>query len=265
VGRGSAPGRRLGNTHRMDALSPALTRRRLGSLEVLADRAAAERGWLIAFTDRAGGTSHPPYESLNLSGRVGDDDASVRANRDAVGEALSFDPGQLVLSNQVHGSDVLEVTPGDAGVIGPADVLVVRTPGPIAAILTADCAPVAVAGSDALAIAHAGWRGLVGGAIERAIQVVGEPIAAWVGPCIHSCCYTVGADVVERFRDRGLPVQAPERVDPARAAEAILRRSGVRHLSVATECTSCDPRYFSYRRDGVTGRQAGLVALLPSA
>ncbi|MQA99507.1 MAG: hypothetical protein GEU78_04340 [Actinobacteria bacterium] len=249
----------------METLSPVLTRHRLGSLEVLADRAAADRGWLVAFTDRTGGTSHRPYDSLNLSGRVGDDDASVQANRDAVGEALSFDPERLVLANQVHGSNLLEVAPRDAGVLGAADVLVVRKPGPIAAILTADCAPVAVAGGDALAIAHAGWRGLAGGAIERAIQAVGDPIAAWVGPCIHSCCYTVGADVVERFRDGGLPVEAPDRVDPARAAEAILRRSGVERLSIATECTSCDPRYFSYRRDGVTGRQAGLVALLPSA
>lgn len=243
---------------------PALTRRRLGSVEVLADAGAAEQGWLVAFTDRAGGVSAGPYDSLNLSGRVGDDDASVRANRLAVGSALSFDPPRLVMTDQVHGSELREVSPDDAGVVGAADVLMVRAPGPVAAILTADCAPVAVAGSEGLAIAHAGWRGLVGGVIERAVAAVGSPLAAWVGPCIHTCCYTVGSDVIDAFEARGLPADRRGRVDPARAAETILRDSGVDGVAVASECTSCDARYFSYRRDGITGRQAGLVALLPA-
>jgi YfiH family protein len=249
----------------MDMTAPSLTRRRVGSVEVLTDPAAAELGCLVAFTDRAGGASARPYDSLNMSGRVGDDAASVGANRKAIGEALSFDPNRLVLAHQVHGADVVEVSPCDAGVMGAGDVLVVRTPGPVAAILTADCAPVAVAGSDGIAIAHAGWRGLVGGAIQRAVEAVGEPVAAWVGPCIHACCYSVGTDVIEEFHGGGLPVEAADRVDPARAAETILRRAGVERVTVASECTSCDPRYFSYRRDGITGRQAGIVALLPSA
>lgn len=247
----------------MDAFVPTLTRRRLGSVEVLADPGAARHGWFVAFTDRVGGVGAHPYDSLNLSGRVGDDDASVRANRVAVGAALSFDPERLVMADQVHGSDLREVSPGDAGVVGAADVLVVRVPGPVAAILAADCAPVAVAGSDGLAIAHAGWRGLVGGVIERAVDAVGSPSAAWVGPCIHACCYAVGSEVIEAFEARGLPADPRGRVDAARAAEVVLRGSGVHRVAVATECTSCDPRYFSYRRDGVTGRQAGLVALLP--
>ncbi|MQB02339.1 MAG: laccase domain-containing protein, partial [Actinobacteria bacterium] len=176
--------------------------------------------------------------------------------------ALSFDPDRLVMANQVHGASLLNVSPCDAGVIGAADVLAVGTSGPIAAILTADCAPVVVAGDDGIAIAHAGWRGLIAGAIERAVEAVGRPLAAWVGPCIHSCCYKVGPDVIEAFTRAELPAEG-DRVDPARAAEAILRRAGVEQVAAAAECTSCDPRYFSYRRDGVTGRQAGLVALSP--
>jgi YfiH family protein len=248
----------------VETKTPSLVRRHVGSLEVLTDPGAADQGWLVAFTDRLGGTSPEPYGSLNLAGRVGDEADAVKANRRAVGEALSFDPDRLVLANQIHGAEVLEVSPCDAGVMGAADVLVVRTPGPVAAILTADCAPVAVAGTDGVAIAHAGWRGLVAGAIERAVDSIGEPIAAWVGPCIHSCCYAVGSEVIGEFERRDLPVE-DDHVDTARAAEAILRRAGVPSVAVATECTSCDPRYFSYRRDGVTGRQAGLVALLPRA
>jgi YfiH family protein len=247
----------------MDAMTPTLVRRRSGGVEILTDPAAAANGWLVAFTDRMGGTGAHPYDSLNVSGRVGDVAEAVRANRAAIGEALSFDPDRLVMATQVHGAKLIEVSGCDAGVMGAADVLVVRTPGPVAAILTADCAPVAVVGVDGLAIAHAGWRGLVGGAIERAVAAVGEPIAAWVGPCIHACCYGVGPDVIEGFRGRDLPVESPDHVDPAKAAASILRRSGVDRVAVARECTSCDPRYFSYRRDGVTGRQAGLVAFLP--
>ena len=247
----------------MGTFEPALVRRAAGPIEVLADPAAAGMGWLVGFTDRLGGASAHPYDSLNVSGRVGDDAGSVRANRRVVGEGLGFDPDRLVMANQVHGAELLEISPCDAGLMGAADVLVVRTPGPVAAILTADCAPVAVAGSEGIAIAHAGWRGLAAGAVERAVAAVGTPAAGWVGPSIRGCCYVVGGEVMDAFRDRGLPVEEPDRVDPASAAEAILRRAGVPHVAVASECTSCDPRYFSYRRDGVTGRQAGIVACLP--
>jgi copper oxidase (laccase) domain-containing protein len=94
---------------------------------------------------------------------------------------------------------------------------------------------------------------------------VGEPLAAWVGPCIHACCYVVGDDVTSAFEGRGLPIAGAGRVDPAAAAADALRRAGVAAVCIATECTSCDPRYFSYRREGVTGRQAAIVGLTSPA
>jgi polyphenol oxidase len=125
-------------------------------------------------------------------------------------------------------------------------------------ILTADCAPVIVQGDEGIAVAHAGWRGVVAGAVDRGIEVVGRARAAWIGPAIHSCCYQVGPEVIAAFEARGLPVEGPDRVDPARAAAHVLARSGVESV-VSDHCTHHFDRYFSYRRDGVTGRQGAFA------
>jgi YfiH family protein len=199
---------------------------------------------------------------LNLAARGGDDPAAVARNRARVASAASFELDWLRLAKQIHGADVLEVSGADAPVAGEADVLVTGETGLTIGILTADCTPVVLAGEGRAAVAHAGWRGLVAGAVEAAVEAVGVVKAAWVGPCIHACCYEVGPEVIAAFRDKGFPIAAPDRVDPGRAAVVALRRCGVEHIASSTDCTSCDPRYFSYRRDGLTGRQGAFVTLL---
>jgi YfiH family protein len=193
---------------------------------------------------------------------VGDDGDAVTENRGRIAIALGFREDDLVLARQVHGRDVLVAGEHDSGVIGEADVLVSRTPGKIIGILTADCVPVVMLGTGAIAIAHAGWRGLVSGSIEAAIEMIGPVERAWVGPSIHACCYEVGPEVVEAFRSSGLPVAGDDHVDPGRAAVVALHRAGITDVSATDVCTSCDPRYFSYRRDGVTGRQGAFAGLL---
>ena len=215
----------------------------------------------IAFTDRQGGTSKPPYDSLNLAARVGDDPDDVAANRALAGEAAGFDPERLVLARQVHGSDALEAQPGESGVMGEGDVLIARRAGVVIGMLTADCAPVILAGEHGIAVVHAGWRGLVAGAIEAGVEGLGSVDAAWVGPCIHACCYEVGDDVTQAFEAVGLPVAGTDRVDPAQAAAFALGRAGISNINVAPECTHCDDRFFSYRRDGTTGRQGAFAWL----
>lgn len=219
----------------------------------------------MAFADRGGGVSEAPYDSLNLAVRVGDDRSAVMENRRRVAQAAGFDPGRLVLARQVHGADLIEVGSGDTGVVGEADGLVVRAPGPVAGILAADCAPVVIAGERGVAIVHAGWRGLVAGVVERGVAAVGPATAAWIGPSIHACCYEVGPEVIAAFRSAGLPVAGESHVDPGRAAAVALRRAGVAQIAAAVECTSCDSRYFSYRRDGVTGRHGAFAGLLADA
>jgi hypothetical protein len=230
-------------------------------VRVLHDDAARRNDLIVAFTDRHGGASRAPYASLNLAARVGDDLAAVTENRRRAGASIGFEVGALALARQVHGVGVLEVTEGCSGVVGEADVLVTSTPGVILGILTADCAPVVLAGDSAIAIVHAGWRGLVGGAVEAGVRAIGTVRSAWIGPCIHSCCYEVGGDVIAAFEEAGLPVAGPDRVDPRHAAEHLLARAGVDVIETVDECTFCNARYFSYRRDGVTGRQGTFAAL----
>ena len=218
-------------------------------------------GVRVAFTDRVGGVSEAPYDSLNLAARVGDHPSKVGTNRRRAAEAAGFDLDALALARQVHGRDLIDVHPGDVGVVGEGDALFADEPGVVLGILTADCAPVILAGPGGIGVAHAGWRGLVGGVIDVAMARLGVVERAWVGPAIRSCCYTVGEEVVAGFREAGLPVADESHVDPAAAAAATLDRAGVAEVQVAPQCTSCDARYFSYRRDGVTGRQGAFVWL----
>jgi polyphenol oxidase len=227
------------------------------------DEAERAAGLLVGFTDRRGGVSAAPYDSLNLAARVGDDPDAVEENRRRAARAVGFDPSTLTLARQVHGATVIEARAGSCGVIGEADVLVAREPGATIAILTADCAPVVLRGDGGIAVAHAGWRGLVGGAIESALVSLGGAGKAWVGPCIHSCCYEVGDEVIDAFRAKDLPVHDGTHVSPRAAAVAILERSGVGDIWASPDCTHCNHNYFSYRRDGTTGRQGSFASLLP--
>lgn len=231
-------------------------------LRLLIDPRAAGLGLAVAFTDRHGGVSPPPYDTLNLAARVGDEASFVAENRARVARAAGFDADAIRLARQVHGARLLEVTEDDDVVAGEGDVVATTDPGVVVGILTADCTPVVVVGSGRVAIAHAGWRGLVAGAIERAVEWVGAPLAAWIGPSIRSCCYEVGPEVIGAFEEHGLPVAAPGRVSPADAAAFAVERAGVTEVAASGDCTCCDPRYFSYRRDGVTGRQGAFASLL---
>jgi YfiH family protein len=244
-------------------LAPTLVPADHGGLRLATDPAAREAGVLVAFTDRRGGVSRRPFDSLNLAMSVGDDPSAVTTNRARVAQALGFDLDRLALARQVHGAELIEVTGGCSGVVGEADVLATSTPGQAIAILTADCTPVTIWGSRGVAIAHAGWRGLVAGAVERAVDWVGDPRAAWVGPSVRGCCYQVGPDVIDAFEQRGLPITDDRHVDPRDASLHVLKSCGVDAVATSNACTFMDGNYFSYRRDEITGRQGAFASLLP--
>lgn len=188
---------------------------------------------------------------------MGDEPRSVRENVRRAAATGGFDAAAVARVAQEHGA---RVVPADAA--GPgvrADALVVERGKGAAAVVTADCVPLVIAGRDELAVVHAGWRGLVAGVVDAAAAAVRSPVAAWIGPSIRDCCYEVGPEVVEAFLAAGLPTGSPGRVDPPGAAEAALARGGIVAVATADICTSCSPDYFSYRRDGVTGRQGGFA------
>ena len=235
-----------------------------GGLRFLTDSRARDRGVLVAFSDRNGGVSDAPFDTLNVSRSVGDPDQAT-TNRERVAAALGFDVGSLAQVWQVHGAEVLEAAPGCSGLQGKADGLVARDRGVVCGVLAADCVPVLLEGPSGVAALHAGWRGLVAGVLERGVETVGPVAAAWIGPSIHACCYEVGDEVIGAFKRAGLPVAGPRRVDPSLAALAALQRAGVTNIARSGECTSCGSNYFSYRRDGETGRQGAFVSLLEPA
>lgn len=224
-------------------------------------------GARAAFSTRRGGVSEGPYASLNVGFATDDDPAAMQRNRAALSELLDAPPAAWMY--QVHGTEVDRISEREQRSERPrVDARVTRLPGVALGALGADCLPVAVAGGGAVAIAHAGWRGLAAGVLERAVEAVrglgddGAVLAAAIGPGAGSCCYEVGPEVHAAFADDP-EARHGDNVDLAAIAARRLRRAGVAEVHDLGLCTICTPElFFSHRRDhGVTGRQAGLVWL----
>ena len=221
-------------------------------------------------TTRSGGVSRAPFNSLNLAEHVGDDPKAVAANRVLLRQALELETEPLWLE-QVHGCGVAD---GDVGAPGcRADAITATRPGRVCAVLTADCLPLLFcsrSGSRVAAV-HAGWRGLAGGVIEAALARFEEPaeeLLAWLGPAIGPQAFEVGAEVREAFlarepTDTGVFVSDRPghwQADLYALARNRLQRAGVGFVGGGDSCTVSEPeRFFSYRRDGMTGRMASLI------
>jgi YfiH family protein len=205
-------------------------------------------GGTALFTTRRGGVSEGPYASLNLGLWTDDDAARVQDNRERVREQAGVE--RLAQGRQVHGTRVVV----DGQGIEEADGQATTAREVAAVVLVADCLPVALAGPDAVAMVHAGWRGLAAGVLEAGVEAAGAVCAA-IGPGIGPCCYEVDDDV------RAVFGTSQRTLDLKAIARARLQAAGVSDVHDCGLCTSCDAeRFFSHRRDrGVTGRQAGLA------
>ncbi|MDX1491976.1 MAG: peptidoglycan editing factor PgeF [Pseudohongiellaceae bacterium] len=230
-------------------------------------------------TTRAGGESEPPFDSFNLAYHVGDADAHVRHNRHRLGGHLPA-ATSIQWLKQVHGTDIVIAQPDNEERVGDAIVLV--KPGRAAAILTADCLPVLFASEDGqfAAAAHAGWRGLANGILEKTVAEMPCPadsVMAWLGPAIGACHFEVGAEVREQFLDQAeashaaidacftaSPKQGKYMADLYSIARIRLASAGVARVSGGGFCTYCEShRFYSYRREAVTGRMASIIAIAP--
>ena len=231
----------------------------------------APPGVRAAMTTRAGGVSRGPYASFNLAAHVGDDDSAVVENRRRLNSSLRL-PSEPRWLEQVHGIGVA-VLP--AAGRGPADAAVTFSAGIVCAVLVADCLPVILASRDGdrVGVVHAGWRGLAAGVVEAAVAALDcEPsnLVAWLGPAIGPTAFEVGGEVREEFlaRDPGAAADfRPGRegrwlADLPALARRRLAASGVGAMYGGNLCTWSDPaRFYSYRRDGATGRMAALAWL----
>nr|WP_242469509.1 peptidoglycan editing factor PgeF [Rhabdochromatium marinum] len=227
-----------------------------------------------ATTTRHGGLSDGPFASLNLATHVGDDPQRVAANRQRLSQTLHL-PSEPLWLEQVHGTQVFECGQAPVAGIPCADASLTRTSGRVCAVLTADCMPILLAEREGRAVAavHAGWRGLVAGVIEQTLAQMDEPperIAAWLGPAIGPQAFEVGAEV--RAACLAADAGAADAFVPSPAgrwladlyalARRRLQQAGVCDLSGGDSCTYSDAqRFFSYRRDGRTGRMLSCIWL----
>jgi len=226
-------------------------------------------------TTRLGGVSVAPYASLNLGDHVGDDQLAVTANRRHLASHLPSEPCWL---NQVHGTTVIEAMAGGKTTPPVADASFTRLPAVVCAVLTADCLPVLFCDRSAsvVAVAHAGWRGLLAGVLEQtvvAMDISPDRLLAYFGPAIGPRAFEVGDEVRRAFvascRDAAAAFQ------PAATGETekwfadiyLLARQRLRQLGITAiyggQCCTWheNDRFFSYRRDGATGRMASLIWL----
>lgn len=173
--------------------------------------------------------------------------------------ALGIDPDRVAIARQVHGIELVVHGADPPAQPVEADGHVLTQPGVAALVLAADCLPVAVAGPGGAAMLHCGWRGLAAGIVTEGATAVAATHAA-VGPGIGPCCYEVGDEVLDAFAPLGDGIAAGRMLDLAEVAGRLLREAGVTEIESAGLCTHCDPgRFFSHRRDGGPGRQAGIA------
>jgi YfiH family protein len=223
------------------------------------------------FSTRRGGSSTGAYTSLNLGRLTRDDPRHVAQNR----AALEAEVGaELQFITQVHGSQVRVVNatqahPGEPTAPPQADAQATALRGVGLVVMTADCLPIVVAGRGAVAVVHAGWRGLAANVVAHGVRALGglgagETLQAAIGPGAGACCYEVGLEVHDAFAQLPAAVHQGPRLDLKAVARHQLMAAGVSVVHDISLCTICgDPAlFFSHRRDrGVTGRQAGVAWL----
>lgn len=232
----------------------------------------APRNVRACVTTRDGGVSKGPYCGLNLGDHVDDDPQAVAVNRQALADRLNFQRSPQWLA-QVHGTDLIRAR--SDGSVPQADACWSDQVGQPCIVMTADCLPVFFCDRQGtrVAVAHAGWRGLADGVLEQTLAVFSAPadVLVWFGPAIGPDAFEVGGEVREQFcrslsesAEAFKPSGTPGKwlADIYQLARLRLQRAGVSQISGGDLCTYSDAEsFFSYRRDGVTGRMASIVRL----
>ena len=224
------------------------------------------------FTDRHGGRSGAPYDSFNLAFHTGDDPETVEANRSILQKRLGID--HIVWMDQVHGDNIEIVTSCPTRPVPSCDALVTKAKGVALAVMVAYCIPVLIYDphKEIVAAVHAGRNGtfleIVPKTVKRMEKSFGSrPEELWVrmGPSIRRCCYEVSPEIAEiaqknfgeqYVNGRSLDLQSLNR------DQLLQLGTKPENIGISPICTCCDPNYFSYRREDVTGRFAGMVWMI---
>lgn len=225
-------------------------------------------------TTRTGGVSRAPFDSFNLGDHVGDDPAAVAANRSRLATATGLGPDRLVWMNQVHGDRVVVVDGPRSAAVDGTDALITGVPRLAMVVVTADCVPVLMADARAgvVAAVHAGRVGAQHGVVARALKGMlaagahlGD-VSVLLGPAVSGPHYEVPAQMADEVEaalpgSRTLTSAGTPGLDLRAGIARQLRELGVEAVDIDPRCTAADPKLFSHRRDGRTGRLASLVWL----
>lgn len=217
---------------------------------------------------REGGFSTGDFDSLNLGMHVSDDANLVQRNRDHL-QQISHMPSSPIWMNQTHSTTVQEIT-DYTSIPVEADAIVTSTPGIVCSVMTADCLPVLISSTNGTKVAavHAGWRGLVGGILENTLQHFQDTVTVWIGPAISADAFEVGDEVRQQFVDiDAQSVSAFSQHRPGKwmadlplLAKQRLNKAGCNRVILSNLCTYNESeRFFSYRRQPSTGRQASFI------
>ena len=221
-------------------------------------------GGRIWFFTRRGGVSSEPYESLNVSKKVGDDPAAVEENLRLIREAMEGRPSAW--SRQVHSDGVVRVS--EAGFAGEADSLITEETGFSLVVAVADCVSVALVGESGVGMVHSGWRGTLSGVAGKTVREMAEtPVRAYLGPCIRDCCYEISEELAGEFARRfGPGVVSGRYLSLPAAIRNDLQRAGVEEVHDLGLCTGCRADlFYSHRKQGpLTGRNLAAVARVAS-
>ncbi|WP_165310432.1 peptidoglycan editing factor PgeF [Vibrio ziniensis] len=218
---------------------------------------------------RIGGLSKVPYEGLNLGMHVGDDPILVLRNRELLQQQTQM-PSSPVWLNQTHSTVVLNVSEPTNDVLD-ADGVITSSSNVVCSAMTADCLPVLITNTSGTQVAavHAGWRGLAGGIVENALKQFSNDVMLWLGPAIGPQAFEVGEDVLKAFLDYDSKAESafvPGKqkgkwwANMATLTRLRMEKLGIDQVFDSGLCTYQDSqRFYSYRRDGVTGRQATFI------
>lgn len=227
---------------------------------------------LVHFTNRHGGVSGAPCQSNNLALHVKDDVSAVMQNRITLCKALEIPT--LVSMNQVHGTHVEIIQIPQPHTVAKCDGLLTQLKGVGLMVLTADCTPVLLHDpvTQTIGALHVGRKGAFGEIVPATIKrmqhtfgSVPKSVHAWLGPSIRACCYEIDGEVLVYAKANFAPYLQGKKLNIHGLIVDQLRDAGVVHVHESPSCTCCDRDYFSYRRDGITGRQAGVIMLKEKA
>lgn len=220
-------------------------------------------GARVWFFTRRGGVSEPPYDSLNVSTKVGDEEGKVVENLSRIKSVMDGRP--LAWTRLVAGSAVVRVT--EAGLAGEADAMITEAADLALTIAAADCAPVVLTGEREVGMVHSGWRGTLSGiAGKTALEMDGAEVRAYIGPVIRECCYEVSEELAANFAQRFGPevVFGRRNLSLPMAIHRNLEEAGVEEIHDLGLCTGCRPDlFYSHRKQGpYTGRNLAAVSRL---